>query len=265
MLIEHRNLVFDITSMSDRFISIPLPPSKSKATDRIDDLWDMERFKEIKDINPITKVELNSWTPRVLDLPLKKPGDSLIILPLELQATSAFILKVLSFVAETHPEALDRSYIYLTTDNSTMAPLASQRNPGMHVDGFQGSRLKELLPVDHSYICWQGISPLFYPYSFNFDNLDISIHDVFREAKIQTKEQKYKPLMGKENTIYKMDAYQMHEAGWNPNLYPVPRVFWRLSFSVREFDRLGNTLNPALELEWDMVLRDAHKHLTSYR
>jgi thymidylate kinase len=42
---------------------------------------------------------------------------------------------------------------------------------------------------------------------------------------------------------------------------PVTRTFVRIIYSTRQYDRLGNTHNPAFEYQWDMVRREAQLDL----
>ncbi len=53
-----------------------------------------------------------------------------------------------------------------------------------------------------------------------------------------------------------MDAYAVHTAA--QVTIETDRTFVRLSYSVRKFDRLGNSHNPFFDYTWDMVERDVH-------
>jgi len=42
------------------------------------------------------------------------------------------------------------------------------------------------------------------------------------------------------------------------------RTFLRISFDVKEFDRLGNTLNPLFDYKWEMTPREVQSGLIRY-
>lgn len=54
-----------------------------------------------------------------------------------------------------------------------------------------------------------------------------------------------------------MDAYTVHESGYAE--FDGKRIFVRLTFDLKKFDRLGNTRNPNLSYEWEMVARNAQE------
>ncbi len=70
-------------------------------------------------------------------------------------------------------------------------------------------------------------------------------------------------LLTNEYEIYLMNAYLVHEgtearqAGF--------RTFLRVSFDVKEFDRLGNTHNPMFDYNWGMAPRETQSGLLEYQ
>ena len=133
------------------------------------------------------------------------------------------------------------------------------------MDGFQGDRIGDALPIDFSFICWfgEGAPTKFYPYGFGCDLLDRATDNFSQYWTQSAQHRSLRPFHARRNTIYGMDAYTIHESGINDTDRSIYRLFFRLSFSVREFDRLGNTINPFLPLEWTYHARNVSENLRS--
>lgn len=191
---------------------------------------------------------------RVLDLPIKFPGSD-YRLPVELGAYARAVQAALDVEHAVNPDA-DAYHAYLTLDNARVPRAVTQRVPGLHVDGFQGARIETPLPVDHSYIAHSTLPTAFYPGPFDVAGLDLRRDNVFHAFDVQAEARGMVPVTYPNYTLLFMDAYAVHAGVLAPD--ETDRTFLRLSYSVREFDRLGNSHNPAFDYAWTMVERSVH-------
>ena len=116
------------------------------------------------------------------------------------------------------------------------------------------------MPIDHSYVVSNALPTVFYLQKFDVSQLDPSKDNYFAEFDRQAKkENEWRP---KPFEIVMFDAYTVHKGDEVPECEkPLKRTFLRMSYTVRIFDRLGNTHNPLFNYEWEMVARDVHSVL----
>lgn len=209
-----------ILQQNTRMVIEPSKTNRQRRLHEVGTLWDQSKFSlghtplVIEDIEYPDHIILNT---RVLDLPIKVPGDHKVTLPTELQHAHNFCKKVLDYVYSTSPKQYEATYAYLTVDEGMIPPRRTQRHEGLHVDGFQGDRIGDALPVDFSFICWfgEGAPTKFYPYGFDCEALDRA-KDNFSQYWTQSAQRRsLKPYHARKNTIYGMDAYTIHESGIN--------------------------------------------------
>ncbi len=193
---------------------------------------------------------------RVLDMPIKFPNSDVKI-PEICKPYLDIISKTLKYEWLANPE-FKKYHCYLTIDNSYVERGLTQRNEGCHVDGFQGARIKKKVVSDRSYVLVSDFPTEFYCQKWDVSHLDPAKHNFFKEFDKQAKEE-YKYVPEVKNLIL-MDAYTVHKAGVATE--NKRRAFVRISFSVRKFDRLGNTHNPLFDYNWKMVKRDVSKVLS---
>jgi len=56
-----------------------------------------------------------------------------------------------------------------------------------------------------------------------------------------------------------MNPYCVHKGDHlSAQMRSVFRTFFRISYDVRQFDRLGNAHNPLFDYNWNMVARELH-------
>lgn len=229
----------------------------------INTLWNEESFSKVnlpKALFELTLDEILSYTKqehmRILDMPIKFPNSNYRI-PKELEHLTSLIQKI-----ATHEHLMNKKiddyYCYLTLDRRIVKAGKTTRKEGIHVDGFQGARLGEKLPVDHSYLLSSNHATIFYNQSFKVEKQwDKTCHNYFEGFENQK-------LPGTQvvfpnHTVLLLDAYTLHEA---PQvLEDTERTFLRLSYTVREFDRLGNAHNSMFDYSWEMFPRDIQKTL----
>ena len=275
--ISYAGVSFRLTSLSKErgFVPLTARPKLSPSFDPqsqiakdLDTIWDFAKFGEPRApqrIAALGKGAAEFSIPndiRILDMPIKMKGSSEIRLPAELAQFRDVIQKIIDHEFAMLPtEVVDKYYAYLTIDQSVVEPGSFQRKPGAHVDGFQGARIVEKNEVNHSYIVTDGIPTVFYPQKFDFSKLDVARHDYFREMDRTADESQAMRIS--KNEIWLMDAYSVHRADIATER--THRTFLRLSFDVKEFDRLGNTINPHFEYNWEMKARDVHATLEEYK
>jgi hypothetical protein len=232
--------------------------------DTIGSLWNEDQFEKInlpKNLYSLTQEEISLYTQtndiRILDMPIKFPGTD-YRLPKEVQFLKDIIKKAISHEHVINPNINDY-YCYLTFDRRLVSKGKTTRKAGLHVDGFQGARLGDKLPIDHSYLLHSDLATLFYNQPFKVHNSwDKNCHNYFEgfeKQKLLSNVVTYP-----NNSWLLIDAYCLHEAPMV--LEDTYRTFLRLSFTVREFDRLGNAHNPLFNYDWEMFPRDTQMTLT---
>ena len=95
---------------------------------------------------------------------------------------------------------------------------------------------------------------------FYFDHLDEGVHDHFLEMDRQKVDRS--KILTDNYHIYLINAYTVHEA--TAARQTGFRTFLRISFDVKEFDRLGNTINPLFDYKRDMTPREVQSGLIRY-
>lgn len=68
-----------------------------------------------------------------------------------------------------------------------------------------------------------------------------------------------KSVLSKPYEVNLMTAYNVHESTVSEE--EGIRTFVRLEFSLKKFDRIGNSINEELNLGWDYVDRSIPEHL----
>lgn len=229
----------------------------------INTLWNEEEFNKInlpKLLFQLNKEEINLYACeeliRVLDMPIKFPGSN-YRLPRELAYLKPLIQKI---AANEHliNDRINDYYCYITLDKRIVKQGTTTRKEGIHVDGFQGARLGKKLPIDHSYIVSNNHPTIFYNQPFEVkSDWDKTCHNYFEGFEQQKTGNSQ--VIYPNNSVLLIDAYCLHEAP--PVIEDTFRTFLRLSYTVREFDRLGNAHNNMFDYEWEMHPRDIQKTL----
>lgn len=240
---------------------IPEIPFESPIIQDLNSIWDTEKFQTPRTpvslgvLSPTELQEFSKWgVPRILDMPIKFPGTD-FRLPEEIAQFKDVIQRIADYELAINPDCFDEYYCYLTVDQGIIEPGNLQREAPCHVDGFQGARWNPKVKINHTYTVGDALPTVFYPQSFDFSKLDEAKHNYFFEMNRQVAlNNSADVFQGKEGEILLMDAYCVHRGSEAIDL--TPRTWIRLSFEVREFDRLGNAHNPLFEYDWKMVPRD---------
>lgn len=222
--------------------------------------WDPNRFALIRYPEPIAEIQEKDCFVKeirnVLDMPIKIPGSDVRI-PEDLQTASMLeiINTCLNFEKEINPNIEDY-YVYVTVHHSFVEKETTQRRAGAHIDGMQGERYPEKMPVCHSYIVSNEVPTRFFYHPFP-RNLCEKTQNWFYE--FDKKKNENMSVLSKPFEINLMTAYSVHES--TQATTDAVRTFVRLEFSQKKFDRTGNTVNPLFDLNWDYQDRSIPEHL----
>ena len=192
----------------------------------------------------------------VLDMPIKFPNSDQYRVPLELQQ---FIEPIQTIIDNEHQlnSNVNDYHAYLTINQSIVEPNRTQRDPGWHVDGLQGSRINPKTLIHHSYLVSDSCPILYSLQPFDVSGLDEGKHNYFEAFQKQVKENTIR--QAKNYDILLTDAYMFHAAASSDKV--CHRTFFRLAFDVRPFDRIGNSINPLFDYKWNYVSREIDRKL----
>ncbi len=224
--------------------------------------WDISRFKLARKPKLVRsyKTNLNNLSiPNFLDMPIKLPKENFVLPNVDSRFEfflANLMLDIIKVEVKVNPN-WNNYYCYLTCNQGEVKAGKSQRNGGAHFDGMQGARYKEKFPVCHQYLISSNNPTIYYPHGFNFDNLDCNKHNFFLECDRQKRPDK--AFYAKPNALYLQSCYCVHES-------PIVkedcfRSFIRVEFSLKKFNRLGNTINPNLKTNWIYENQPIPSHL----
>jgi hypothetical protein len=211
-----------------------------------------------------TNGSLQQELPRCLDLPIRLKGQDAYSIPEEWKSLLPLLARIFKSEHGSNHNWKDDYYTYMTVDSSFVEADEQQRHGGLHVDGFQGSRIQQKTKITRNYVASSNGGTRFYPQLFN-TNSDESVYNLFKDFERQAQEPNRKQndfIEVPDNTVAFMDAYSVHESGLATRAGI--RTFFRVTYDVKEFDRLGNSHNSMLEYDWKMVRRNAQDFLYSF-
>ena len=198
----------------------------------------------------INTSSLGGYHQRCLDMPIRLSGQKEYRIPEEWSALLPMLRDVITTEHVHNPNVLDY-HTYITVDSKMVEPDEQQRHGGLHVDGFQGARIDPKTKITRNYVVTTNGGTQFYPQPFIV--VDEKKYNVFQGFDLQAKDY----VIAKEDTVYFMDAYTVHESGIASR--KDIRSFLRVTYDLKKFDRLGNTHNSMLDYNWDMADRKIHE------
>ena len=204
---------------------------------------------------------------RVLDLPIRMPGQGLRLPSGLAQFGEAIDLARWAEERQVHRDRWDQTYCYITVDQKPVAPGVSQRRAGAHSDAYvvdagghqldvtveNASRFPVGTPIERTYlaydclptVCWEG------PFQIKCDPADCdSVQAGFDQQKEGMGSIQFPPF-----TVVMLTPYDVHEAAPNLTDSPIERTFVKIAFSTHRYNREGNTHNPLFDYDWEMVPR----------
>lgn len=210
-------------------------------------------YKEGRAPEPLPFIDTSALSkryPRCLDMPIRLAGQDVYKLPNEWVDLQPLLEQIIATEHQHNPNWEDYN-TYITVDCKDVAPEEQQRHGGLHVDGFQGSRIEKKTKITRNYVMTTNGGTRFYPQSFIV--ADESKFNVFQGFDLQAEDY----IIAGENLVYFMDAYTVHESGIADR--HGLRTFLRVTYDLKIFDRAGNTHNSMLDYNWDMVARNVHE------
>lgn len=217
----------------------------------IDTLWDPKKFQIPRKPFVIGRVQnaeeySRPATVRALHLPIKFPMSEIRV-PREYMQFREALDQIFSFEASVNNSFSDY-YAYLTVDQRFVPSGASQRLPGAHVDGIPRDRDNPYLQrIDHSYLVTDNLGTRFFEHPFQLDRYDLRKTNFFAVMRLLADEQLSSTTNPYEINL--MNAYSVHSA--MPSNQHCYRTFLRVEFSVLQFNRLGNAINPWFDYKWE--------------
>lgn len=234
--------------------------NKELLIEDISSKWNAERFKYIRKPEYVSEVEskedFDKSIRSVLDMPIKIPHSDIRI-PIDLKTKSILEIvdKVIKFEKEINNNYEDY-YMYLTVHHSDVQAGTSQRRLGAHIDGMQGERYKDKLKVCHSYLVSNEVPTCFFIQEFPTNLCDKTQNWFYEFDKVKDYN---KSMLSKPYEINLMTAYNVHES--TESTVNTLRTFVRIEFSLKEFNRIGNTINEEFKLDWEYEDRSIPPHL----
>jgi len=191
---------------------------------------------------------------RILDMPVQVPNDPVFYVPEFAERFRPFLRHCRSAMGARG----FGQYAYLTVDQGLVKAGHGQRELGCHVDGLQGARVQPKVQTDTSFVVSDALPTVFYPHrTWQVDGLDIARDNLFRAFDAQARpEDEWRP---QPYEVVECSAYTVHRADTAP--HDLVRTFLRLAYSVRQYDRLGNSVNPLLGRLWRYETRETQRGL----
>lgn len=152
------------------------------------------------------------------------------------------------------PSWRDTHYVYITVDQRMITAGRTHRNGGWHFDGMQGIRYLDKLEVCHQYVVSDNNPTEFSNVVVDATNLDEATDNWFIELGKQVPDDA-ELFVPETYDIMMMTAYQLHRSPVAKPEHEGQRTFIRMDFTKKKFDRVGNTINPALPAPFEFYPR----------
>lgn len=204
---------------------------------------------------PIAKFSLDTFPsptklPSAQGMIVKISGSEELIVPGEFISLRSLLEEAVAFQFAANPKSRGMR-AYLTVDTRPVKAGSTQRVPGIHVDGLQGSRFIDKFPPESNYLLATHLGTVCYSQPFDLTGHDIARHDLFSALSLQANPKK--SIACEPGTLYLIDPYLAHRA--NVATFDSERLFVRLVFTYVEFDRIGETGNPHITYKHVQVPR----------
>lgn len=201
---------------------------------------------------------LLSRKSNVLDMPIKLPRGEFVVPGFAGEGVKDIVGRCLEAEKELNQD-WEAYHCYLTINQGVVRSSETQRNPGVHFDGMQGTRYSPKLKACHQYLVSSALPTTFYVQSFDATALDADRDNWFTAFGRQADEScRYFPA---PFDLVLMTAYCVHAA--TVAAITTSRTFVRVEFSLKQFNRRGNTINPLLETGWTYEDRPIPIHFRS--
>lgn len=212
-------------------------------------------------LNVTKDTGVQSYMEDCLDMPIRLKGETEYALPEQWVGLQNVIQTLIDIEHTNNPNWVDY-YTYLSVQYTPhLTPGEQQRHAGAHTDGFQGIREPVRTKTSRSYVAVTNGGTRYFPQTF-VANLDAGKFNIFEGFDLQVKQDNNgnpEFCIAEENFFYYFDAYTVHESG--AAYRSGPRLFVRLTWEMKLFDRAGNTKNQMLKYNWEPVDYDIRSDL----
>ena len=196
-----------------------------------------------------------------LDMPIRMKGELSYHIPDNWKSLVPAIQKIID-IEHTNNSDWSSYYTYLSIHYTPDLVVGKQqRHAGCHTDGFQGAREPIRTKGSRSYVAVTNGGTRFFPQTF-VASLDPAHYNVFEGFDLQVEvDEDGNPIFGiaEENQFYFFDAYTVHESGAAAR--DGARLFIRLTWEMKLFDRAENTKNAMFDYDWEPVEYDIRSDL----
>lgn len=200
----------------------------------------------------------NVFVDDCLDMPIRLTGEEKYAIPENWAVLWGDLQKIIDIEHSHNPHWRDY-YTYLSVEHTDNLKVGEQqRRGGAHTDGFQGARNPVKTKGSRSYVAVTNGGTFYYPQHF-VANLDPSRFNVFEGFDLQVNTSTRE--VAEEKFFYFFDAYTVHEAGAASS--DGKRIFVRLTWEKKLFDRSINTVNRMLDYDWEKVDYDVRSDLVT--
>jgi hypothetical protein len=235
--------------LTPRTPEVPIP-FDSPVIQTVNTIWDEANFgiqREpvvVGSIEDKAGFENTEGIKKISWLPIKLPGTE-YVLPPEYEQFREALEKMIGFEHAINPD-VDETYAYFTVDAGFVEAGNTHRKKGAHSDGFQSILIDPKNKTSRFYAAFNAVPTLHHNQPFDVSHLDPGIDNFFWEFERQVDPARTEEVDPYD--IVMMDAYTVHEAGEATE--DTSRVFMRLSYEYRPFNRRGNAINPYLDYDW---------------
>jgi len=185
----------------------------------------------------------------IADMVIKWPGLGYRV-PTEVAALRGLLQNCANVEASINPH-IDDFFAYLTVQRSVVQAGKKSRSNEPHSDSVQGKRIQPKQIIEHGYTMTDTDPTRFFTHGFDLTGVDPDrywLNAFFNDQANLGSSVQFNP-----GDVVLFDAYSVHDGV--PSEQTCLRTFLRLIYSVRVFDRLGNTVNKLFDYDWDFQPR----------
>ena len=238
-------------------------------------LWDINEFNKVNLPDVVGTINQYPFSvfngTRILDMPVFMPDQgwripSNIINFLEPVVMAANFEHRYGRFEEEH-------YVYVTIDQKVVKAGKTARRSGAHSDAYiesKGAQVDLTLEtsdaiqeqageVSHTYILYDCVPTEFFDVAF-------PLVDTSHDGSLKTFDEianSVQAVTYPAYTMLKLDPFVVHRCAINTA--EQPRTFMKVSFSKKKYARIGNTINPLFNYNWEMTMRSPDKRNDPWR
>ena len=234
--------------------------------------WDIREFGKVNlpeiigQVSPKFSAFRENNRIRVLDMPIYMPGQGWKI-PSEIADQFGELISLVEKSENRFEGGLQEHYVYITIDQKIVQKGSTGRRAGAHSDAYvesKGAQI-DITPenietlsnqpsetVGHTYVISDVLPTEFFsvPFPLTKGSCGEALR-TFEEIAASAV-----PVTYPTNTLLRMDPFVVHRCAISP--ITTPRTFVKISVSKKRYARIGNTINPSFQYDWEMTARSPH-------